>query len=170
MQISDAHAADTEYLVRQAMNAGYQWSSLIVPPAYVAYIIARKGRGELSLNRILRATWVGGLGGVAVSGGAAYMRYAYSSPESVRAKRIETTYNTHIIRRNDHSTIGALLAAVAVPAIFWKRASTINLILGGAGLGSGIGLLAHYGRSFSGDPPEVDGVIPVAAASEQYSV
>lgn len=31
--------------------------------------------------------------GVAVSGGGAYMRYAYSSPDSVRAKRIEIAYN-----------------------------------------------------------------------------
>ncbi|KAF9472766.1 hypothetical protein BDN70DRAFT_937927 [Pholiota conissans] len=96
------------------------------------------------------------------------MRYVYSSQESVRTKRIETAYNTHIVRRNDHSTIGAVVAAVATPAIFWKRASVINC---GAGLGSGIGLLTHYGRSVSGDPPpEVDVMMPVTAASEQYSV
>ena len=60
--MSLAHA-DTEYLVRQAMNTGYQWSSLIAPPAYVAFVLARRGRAELSVNRILRATWIGGLGG-----------------------------------------------------------------------------------------------------------
>jgi hypothetical protein len=61
--MSSAHTADTEYLVRQAANAGYQWSSLVIPPSYIAYIIARRGRGALSLNQILRATWVGGTGG-----------------------------------------------------------------------------------------------------------
>lgn len=67
MEMSLAHAADTEYLVRQAMNSGYQWSSLLVPPAYIVYTIARKGRGALSLNRFLRATWLGGLGGTSFS-------------------------------------------------------------------------------------------------------
>jgi hypothetical protein len=62
--MSSAHAADTVYLVRQAANAGYQWSSLLAPPAYVAYVVARRGRGFLSLNQVLRATWVGGLGGI----------------------------------------------------------------------------------------------------------
>ena len=54
---------DTEYLVRQAMTTGYQWSSLLVPPIYIAYVLARRGRAALSNNRVLRATWVGGLGG-----------------------------------------------------------------------------------------------------------
>jgi hypothetical protein len=92
------------------------------------------------------------LGGAAVSGGAAYVRYAYSSEDSVRTKRLETAYNTDIVRRNDHSTIGVVLAAVLIPAIFWKRAGVINLVLGGAGLGSAVGLLIHYGRNATGDP------------------
>ncbi|KAF8969878.1 hypothetical protein BDZ97DRAFT_1653399 [Flammula alnicola] len=161
--MSGAHAADTDYLVRQAMNTGYQWSSLIVPPAYIAYVVARRGRADLSINRVLRATWVGGLS--AVSGGGAYLRYAYSGEEAVRMKRIETAYNTSILRRNDHSTIGGVLAAVLTPAILWKRASAVNLILGGAGLGSGVGVLTHYGRTVSGDPPsKVEVIQPVAAA------
>ena len=52
-----------EYLVRQAMTTGYQWSSLLVPPVYIAYVLARRGRATLSINRVLRATWVGGLSG-----------------------------------------------------------------------------------------------------------
>ncbi|KAH9484180.1 hypothetical protein JR316_0003660 [Psilocybe cubensis] len=153
MEISAAHAADTDYLVRQAMNSGYQWSSLLVPPAYITYVLARKGRGALSFNRFLRATWIGGLGGAAVFGGASYVRNAYSSEEPVRARRIETAYDVDRVRRIDHSTIGSVLAAVLTPAIFWNRANIVNLILGGAGLGSTAGLLTHYGRTISGDPP-----------------
>lgn len=168
--MSQPHAADTEYLIRQSMTTGYQWSSLIAPPAYVAFILARRGRAELSINKILRTTWIGGLGGASISGGGAYVRYAYSSQESVRAKRIETAYNTSIVRRNDHSTIGSVLGAVAVPAILWKRASIVNLILGGAGLGGDIGLLTHYGRTVSGDPPpKVDIVLPVTPADISQS-
>ncbi len=64
MQTTSAHVADTGYLVRQTSNAGYQWASLLAPPAYIAYVTARRGRGALSLNKVLRATWVGGLSGI----------------------------------------------------------------------------------------------------------
>jgi len=153
MQTSSAHVADTQYLVRQASTAGYQWASLLVPPAYIAYVTARRGRGALSLNKALRATWVGGFSGAAAAGGAAYARYAYTSEESVRIRRIRTAYDTSVLRRNDHATIGGVLASVLTPAILWNRASAINLILGGFGLGSAVGLLTHYGRTLSGDPP-----------------
>jgi len=66
MEISSAHAVDTEYLVRGAMNSGYQWSSLLIPPAYITYVLARRGRGDLSLNRVLRATWIGGFAGAEI--------------------------------------------------------------------------------------------------------
>lgn len=33
---------------------------------------------------------------------------------------------TSVMRRNDHSTIGAILAAVLTPAILWKRANVVN--------------------------------------------
>ena len=56
------HAADTDFLVRQAMNTGYQWASVIAPPAYIGFVLARRGRGGLSLNGVLRATWIASLG------------------------------------------------------------------------------------------------------------
>lgn len=59
-----AHVADTEYLVRKAVNTGYHYCSLLSPPAYVAFTLARRGRAApFSINRLLRATWIGGLGG-----------------------------------------------------------------------------------------------------------
>jgi len=146
---------DTEYLVRQAMTTGYQWSSLLVPPVYIAYVLARRGRVTLSINRILRASWVGGLGGTIASGGVGYLQYANLSEESVRMKRLTTAYNTNLLRRNDHSTIGGILGAVLIPAILWKRASIVNLILGGAGLGTGVGLVTHYGGTIMEDSPQV---------------
>lgn len=63
MAMTAAHAADTEYLVRNAMTNGYQVSSLLVPPLYTAFILARRGRASFSVNRLLRATWLGGLAG-----------------------------------------------------------------------------------------------------------
>lgn len=52
-------AEDQEYLVRRAMLRGYQYTSLVTPPIYIAYTFARKR--NLTVNRVLRATWVGGV-------------------------------------------------------------------------------------------------------------
>ncbi|KAF9532357.1 hypothetical protein CPB83DRAFT_847715 [Crepidotus variabilis] len=163
MQMSSTHAADTEYLVRQAANSGYQWSSLLAPPAYMAYVVARRGRTSLSLNKVLRATWVGGLGGSVAAGSVAYARYAYSGEDTVRVRRIKAAYNTDALRRNDHATIGGVVVGALTPAILWKRGAALNLILGGFGIGNAFGLLTHYGRAVSGDPaPKIDIALPGA--------
>ncbi|KAF9452853.1 hypothetical protein P691DRAFT_149582 [Macrolepiota fuliginosa MF-IS2] len=154
MLASTTHDADTNFLIRQSMSSGCQAFSIAVPPLYTAFIIMKRGRGAWSLNRFLRATWMGGLTGTVVGGGIAYGRYKYSNEESVHRRRLEMTYNTNRIRSQDHSTIGAVLMALLTPAIFWNRANIVNLvILGGAGLGSAIGTLTHYIRNLTGDLP-----------------
>ncbi|KAF9001948.1 hypothetical protein BDQ17DRAFT_1357779 [Cyathus striatus] len=157
--------ADVDYLVRNAMISGYQLFSLLTPPIYLAILYAR--HPSFSVNRLLRATWIGGLVGAAGAGSIAYLRHIKSSEDFVRVKRMEAAYNTDRVRRNDHATIGSVLLSVLTPALLWKRASTLNLILGGAGLGSAIGVAAHYARSFSGSPPpKVTPVIQVIGNSQ----
>jgi len=56
-------SADVEYLVRRSMTKGYQLFSLLTPPLYTAFVLARRSRSQFSLNRLLRATWVGGFAG-----------------------------------------------------------------------------------------------------------
>lgn len=56
-------SADVEYLVRRSMTKGYQLFSLLTPPVYTAFILARRGRSSFSINRLLRATWLGGAAG-----------------------------------------------------------------------------------------------------------
>ncbi|KAF5387158.1 hypothetical protein D9615_001692 [Tricholomella constricta] len=160
---SAARSADVEYLVRNAMTNGYQISSLLAPPVYAAFLLAKRGRGTLSINHLLRATWLGGLAGTAGSGGLAYAWYSSCNEDVLRSKRLKAAYDTDRIRADDHATIGAVLSSVLTPGIFWKRANVVNLVLGGAGLGSSIGLLTHYGRSLTGDSPsKLDApVIPV---------
>ncbi|KAI8998870.1 hypothetical protein BD414DRAFT_433118 [Trametes punicea] len=161
-----AHAADIEFFVRRGMTKGYQLLSLLTPPVYAVFALTRYGRSHLSVNRVLRATWIGGSVGIAGGGAFEYARSAYSNPEKVRTRRIQATYDTSSIRADDHSTIGGILFAVLTPALFWKRASSVNLILGGAGIGSAIGLLAHHARTVTGDPapkvrvPEIPPVAP----------
>lgn len=55
-----ARSVDTEYLVRKSMTSGYHIFSLLAPPAYLAFTLSRYGRNSFSLNRLLRATWIGG--------------------------------------------------------------------------------------------------------------
>ena len=56
----EAHSADVEYFVRRGMTKGYQLLSLLTPPVYAVFAVTRYGRSHLSVNRILRATWMGG--------------------------------------------------------------------------------------------------------------
>jgi hypothetical protein len=58
-----ARLADTEYLVRRSATKGYQLFSILAPPLYAGFSIFRKGRGHLTVNRLLRATWLGGAAG-----------------------------------------------------------------------------------------------------------
>ncbi|KAI0256508.1 hypothetical protein BJV78DRAFT_1117246 [Lactifluus subvellereus] len=148
-----ARLADTEYLVRRSMTKGYQLFSIITPPIYAGFGLFRKGRGYLTVNRLLRATWLGGAAGVASGGAFEYVRSSNSSSETLRSRRIRVVYDTASLRADDHATIGALLFAVLTPSIFWKRATAIHSIFGGAGLGTAVGYFTHIARSASGDVP-----------------
>ncbi|KAM6500700.1 hypothetical protein JOM56_003714, partial [Amanita muscaria] len=118
---------DVEHLTRQALFTGYQYFSLFTPLAYTAFIVRRRGSSTLTINNVLRATWIGGIAGSsACVGGLAYLRYANASDESVKAKRMVNAYDTSRIRANDWATIGAVLGAVLLPAILWKRAHIVN--------------------------------------------
>jgi len=152
-ELYHARIADTEYLVRRSMTKGYQLFSVLTPPIYAGFSLFRKGRGHLTVNRLLRATWLGGAAGIASGGTFEYVRSANSSSETLRSRRIRATTDRASYRADDHATIGALLFAVLTPAIFWKRASTIHLVFGGAGLGTAAGYFTHVARSATGDAP-----------------
>ncbi|KAI0317292.1 hypothetical protein OF83DRAFT_1058912 [Amylostereum chailletii] len=153
-----ARDADTEYLVRRSMTKGYQLFSVLTPPAYATFVILRRGRGQLTINRLLRATWLGGatvstsVQGLVAGGAFGYTRSVTANPETLRARRIRAAFDMDSMRADDHATIGALLFSVLTPAMFWKRATTIHLIFGGAGLGTAVGWATHIGRHIFGDP------------------
>jgi len=117
------------------------------------------------VNRLLRATWLGGAAGIVGGGAIEYIRSSNSSLETLRSRRIRALYDTASLRADDHATIGALLCAVLTPSIFWKRARTVHLIFGGAGLGTAAGYFTHIARTASGDVPPKPIVPPVASDS-----
>lgn len=76
------------------------------------------------------------------------------------------------IRAEDRGTIGALLFAALTPALLWKRARAIHLVLGGAGIGSAIGSSVHLWKAYTereGIPAPVitpGPIVPPAGTSE----
>ena len=105
-----ARFADTEYLVRRSVTKGYQLFSILTPPLYAGFSIFRKGRGHLTVNRLLRATWLGGMAGrlykylvsiclshihsgIASGGAFEYVRSSNSSSETLRSRRIHAAYD-----------------------------------------------------------------------------
>ncbi|KAF8503745.1 hypothetical protein F5888DRAFT_1800033 [Russula emetica] len=153
IDLENARVADTQYLVRRSMTKGYQLFSILTPPVYIGFNLFRKRSSHITVNRLLRATWLAGVAGIGSGGAVEYVRSANSSPETLRSRRIRAALDRASHRADDHATIGALLCAVLAPAVFWKHGATINLVFGGAGLGTAAGYFTHIARSASGDVP-----------------
>ncbi|KAN0124041.1 hypothetical protein V8E52_002531 [Russula decolorans] len=166
VDLENARIADTQYLVRRSMTKGYQLFSILTPPIYIGFNLFRKRSNHITVNRLLRATWLSGVAGIGSGGAVGYVRSANSSPETLRSRRIRAALDRASHRADDHATIGALLCAVLAPAIFWKRAATFNLVFGGAGLGTAAGYFTHIARSASGDVPPTPVVPHVTSDSE----
>ena len=83
--------------------------------------------------------------GVAQGGSLEYFRTSQQNAETLRIRRINAMYNVRMantlvrlvlilmifyqmssLRAEDHSTIGALLGSLLIPALFWKRAKLIH--------------------------------------------
>lgn len=138
---------DAQVLARNAFFTGCQFSSLLAPPIYTAFVFARRGRAFISVNCLLRATWMSTLGGGAAYAGLAHVWNLTHEEKQLRENSMQALYDKNLVIRNDHVTVGAALMAVLTPAIFWRRAHPINLVLGGSALGNGIGLLTYHSRS-----------------------
>ena len=67
LALEKAKEADREYLIRRASFTGYQYFSLLVPPLYTTFLLARKGRSSWNMNGFLRANWIGGVTGESAS-------------------------------------------------------------------------------------------------------
>jgi hypothetical protein len=79
---------------------------------------------------------------------------------------------TRRVRSGDHSTIGAVLFGVLTPALFWRRARAVHLVLGGAGVGSSIGLATYAYRELTNPQPAPHGAvnIPSPTSPTDHSV
>ncbi|KAL1751633.1 hypothetical protein FB107DRAFT_278491 [Schizophyllum commune] len=145
--------ADIQFLARKGMTTGYEVASLLTPVVYTAFVLAKRGRSGLHVNRLLRATWIGGALGAAGGGALSYARHSNSTVEALQRRRMQIMYDANRLRLEDHAVIGGVLGGVLTTAIFLKRASVVNLILGGGGIGTGLGMLTHYGKYAVGDRP-----------------
>lgn len=108
-----ATAVYKEYFIRHTMSKGYQLFSLLTPPIYCFASARRYGRAHLTINRVLRATWVGGatgeslkqisfnnpdlsrLVGAAAGGAYGYLRSNYMTSDALRDSRVKLAYDVH---------------------------------------------------------------------------
>ncbi len=107
IELEYARIADTQYLVRRSMTKGYQLFTILTPPIYIGFHLFRKRSSHITINRLLRATWLGGVAGMClrsfqhpiyilhhvhtgIGGGGAveYVRSANSGLETLRSRRI----------------------------------------------------------------------------------
>ncbi|KAJ7582561.1 hypothetical protein C8J56DRAFT_1167647 [Mycena floridula] len=145
---------DVEFLVKDAISGGYRVASLLVPPVYTGLILARRGPGSLYVNRVLRATWIGGSIGAASFGALAHARYSTTREDLVRERRLKTEQaglqlaSSGVPPRLDFMLTGGFIGAALTATIFWRRAHVVNLLLGGAGLGCDLGVITHYYQTF----------------------
>ena len=89
--------SDTEFLIRHSMLKGYQALSLLTPPLYTLFTLYRHGRPGFTINRLLRATWIGGGIGTAAGGGLAWTRLRSQTPESLQDRRTRLAYNVRVV-------------------------------------------------------------------------
>jgi len=163
----DSPSVDVQAVLRADAQAGYQLASLVALPAYVTFALVRK-RG-LTLNRTLRATWIAGV--VGAGAGAGYGWYESRRGDNyLRDRHIGLSYDARRIRSDDHSIIGAVLFAVITPALFWRSARAAHLILGGAGVGSSIGLATCAYRGLTNPQPASNHTVPSPAPLADQSV
>ncbi|KZV94042.1 hypothetical protein EXIGLDRAFT_737493 [Exidia glandulosa HHB12029] len=136
--------------VRHAASLGWQIASIAAPPAYIAFVLARRGRSALSLNSVFRASWIGGVAGTGVGALAGYTRLKATDATRIHEQAMLRRYDASKVRRDDFSMVGAALGAVLAPALFWNYARAWNMVLGGAGLGCATGVLVHLGKGTTG--------------------
>ncbi|KAG8934197.1 hypothetical protein FRC01_004530 [Tulasnella sp. 417] len=134
--------AARESLLKQSAFRGFQYASIAAAPAYIILTLVR--RRPLTINSTLAATWTGGLTGAAAGYGVAYWNYKDLHDVKVTEAWAMLAYNRQQVRLNDYSTVGAVVGALLVPAVFYKRARLPHAVLGGASLGAGAGAITHY--------------------------
>ena len=64
IDLENARIADTDYLIGRAMIKGNHILSIITPPIYIGFYLFRKRSSHITVNRVLRATWLGGFAGM----------------------------------------------------------------------------------------------------------
>ncbi|KIJ37711.1 hypothetical protein M422DRAFT_177593 [Sphaerobolus stellatus SS14] len=84
---------DLAFLIRHAMTKGYQAFSLLAPPCYVLSALYRRGRKGISINNLLRTTWIAGGVGTTLGGAAAWFRLKSQPPESLYDRRFRLMHN-----------------------------------------------------------------------------
>ncbi|KAI3623097.1 hypothetical protein CBS14141_003880 [Malassezia furfur] len=143
---------DQSYLIAFRSLLGAQVASVAATPTYLVHAL-RKGssRDSHSIAVPLIGAVLGGAGG--------WVEGSQLSP-AVLARRVsDSRLDVVRARRDDYQLIGSVVGALTLPALFLRRVGLITGMLGGAGLGSAVGVLTFYGKGYLHDN---EPVLPVS--------
>ncbi|KAI3628942.1 hypothetical protein CBS9595_000014 [Malassezia furfur] len=134
---------DQSYLIAFRSLLGAQVASVAATPTYFVHAI-RKGSFRLrGLARIAVP-----LIGAVIGGAGGWIEGSQLSP-AVLARRVsDSRLDVARARRDDYQLIGSVVGALTLPALFLRRVGLVTGMLGGAGLGSAVGVLTFYGKGY----------------------
>ncbi|KZT56701.1 hypothetical protein CALCODRAFT_509262 [Calocera cornea HHB12733] len=141
-------SVDSSYLARTRALQFSQLASLALPPLYTCVALYR--RTPLTINRFLRASWVGTATAALLGGGWEIVRLQGMGPLAVGERAWAVGHDANRLRSQDYSLIGSFIGSLTTSAVLWKRARKVHLVLGGAVLGEAAGFAAHLYQSWAG--------------------
>ncbi|KZO99330.1 hypothetical protein CALVIDRAFT_595948 [Calocera viscosa TUFC12733] len=140
-------SVDTSFLARTRALQFSQLASLGLPPLYTAVTLYR--RHPLTVNRFLRASWIGTASAALLGGGWELVMLQGMQPLELGEHAWAVGHDANRLRSQDYSLIGSFLGALTTSAVLWKRARKVHLVLGGAVLGEAAGFAANLYQSWA---------------------
>ncbi|WFD49331.1 hypothetical protein GLX27_004011 [Malassezia furfur] len=147
---------DQSYLIAFRSLLGAQVASVAATPTYLVHALRK---GSFRLRGLARYNIAVPLIGAVLGGAGGWVEGSQLSP-AVLARRVsDSRLDVVRARRDDYQLIGSVVGALTLPALFLRRVGLITGMLGGAGLGSAVGVLTFYGKGYLHDN---EPVLPVS--------
>lgn len=128
------------------MTLGTQVASVAATPLYLINSIRK---GSFRLRGLARYNWVVPALGCALGAAGGWTESLQTSAPSLAFRVANVRADAERMRRDDYQLIGAVVGGLTLPAIFLRRVGLVNGLLGGAGLGSAVGVLSLIGKEYT---------------------
>ncbi|KAJ7074325.1 hypothetical protein C8F01DRAFT_1100141 [Mycena amicta] len=131
------------------MKTYFSLGAVLGVPLYAAYSLKKR---VFSIERLLNSSTLAGFTAAGTGGLVEYSRNSLSDAVALKQRRVAIASSVPLRRQDDFATIGSVLGACLVSAIFWNRAGLLDLTAGGLSMGYGSGFLVHHVQTFLGNP------------------